>query len=351
MPRFSAQSLRDVAQGIFQAKGFAEADAGTIAKLLVSSNLRGHDSHGFRVIPAYLKRIDEGAIVPSGQVSIEYETPTTAILSGHRTLGHVAASRAVEVVLEKARAMKVSAVGVRELEHVGRIGAYPEMIAEAGMVGLAYVNAQGWGRLVTAFGGVERRLGTNPIAVGLPNPLGAPILLDYATSTVAANKVRLADERGVDSGEGWIVDGEGRPTRAPQDFLNGLGMLLPFGAEHGYKGYALGVMVDILGGVLAGGGSAAAHREHLDNGTFLIAIDPEAFIAKEEYDAQVTGLVKYLRATRPLPGAPAVMIPGEYEEQHRLRREVEGIEIEAGVWEEVAAASTELGVELPESLD
>ena len=350
MPIFSAQALEQVARDVFQAKGFSQQNAATIGRLLVASNLRGHDSHGFRIIPAYLKRISEGGIDPAGEVSIEHETATTAVLNGHRTLGYVAASRAVEVALEKARKMRVSAVGVRDLEHVGRIGAYPEMVAEQGMIGLCFVNAQGWGRLVTPFGGVARRLGTNPVAAGLPNPLGSPILLDFASSTVAANKVRLADERGAETDEGWIVDGEGEPTRQPQDFLNGLGMLLPLGVDHAYKGYALGVMVDILGGIMAGGGSAAAERPYLDNGTFLIVIDPEAFVPREEYEAQVRGLLEYLRATPTRPGDPPVMVPGEYEENTRRRREAEGIAIEDGVWREVSEAAQALDVALPQPM-
>ncbi len=347
MPRFAAQDLREMTGAIFRAVGFPPAEAATIARLLIEANLCGHDSHGFRNVPVYLRRVGEGTIVPGAKVTIVRETPATAILEGNRTLGFVGASRAVELGLAKARKMKVSAVGVRGVDHVGRIGAYPAMIAAEGMIGLCYVNAQGRGRLVAPFGGVERRIGTNPVAAAFPNPPGAPILVDFATSTVAANKIGLAAQRGVETGEGWIVDREGRPTRDPAIFLEALGMLLPFGAGHGYKGYGLAVMVDILGGVLAGSGTAAAERDKLDNGTFLITIDPEAFVAKADYERQVAALAAYLRETPTRPGDEPVMMPGELEERYRKEREAGGIVIEPEIWQEVAARARELNVNVP----
>ena len=350
MPKFSHLDLTDFTGAVFRATGFSEADAHTIAELMVASNLAGHDSHGVRNLPVYLGRIKSGEIAPQGQVTIVHETPTTALLDGHRTLGFVGAARAIEMGMAKAREAKISAVGVNNVDHVGRIGAYPERAAREGLICLAYVNAQSWGRLVTPFGGLQRRVGTNPVAVGLPNPEGPPILLDFATSVVAANKVRLAKERKKETGEGWLLDKEGRPSRDPEAFLDGLGMILPLGGAHGYKGYALAVMVDILAGILAGSGTAASQRDGLDNGTFLITLDPDAFLERDDYDRRVKGLLDYLRGTPTRPGDPPVMVPGDFEERNRQERLTGGIEIEPDVWAAMAAAGQDWGVTAPEAL-
>ncbi len=332
MPRFTPDALRAFSDDVFQAAGFPRDEAALIARLLVAANLRGHETHGVRQIPRYLERIKKGHIVPGAKVTVVRETPTTALLEGNRTLGHVAGTRAVEIGIAKAREMRISAVAVRGLDHLGRVGAYTEMAAAAGMIGLVFASAQGPGRSVAPFGGVAKRLGTNPLGAAFPNPPGDPVLLDFATSTVAANKIRQAFDRGQETGEGWLMDLDGNPTRDPKAFLDGNAIMLPLGGLQGHKGYALAVIVDILGGVLSGGGTADTVQEMANNSSLFITIDPEAFLPRAEYERQVAELVAYLRATLTAPGAPPVMVPGEYEERHQQAREAEGIEIEERVW-------------------
>ncbi len=350
MPVFRKENLEAFTQAVFERSGYGEEEAGLIARLIVRSNLAGHDSHGVRQIPRYLERIRIGHVVPGAPVTVERETAATAVLDGHRALGHVAATRAVELGIAKARETKISVVTVRNLDHVGRAGAYPEMAAEAGMVCLSFVCAQRRGRSVAPHGGIEGRLGTNPLGAAFPNPTGDPILLDFATSVVAANKIRQALDRGMEAGEGWIMDKAGNPTRDPKVFTEGNGAMLPLGGSVGYKGFGLSVLVDLIAGVLSGAGTADSRPEMLNNGTLLITIEPEAFIAKEDYERQVGELAAYLRATATPPGSPPVMLPGEYEQEHRRRREAEGIEIEEPVWRNIRRAVAGLEVTLPESV-
>ena len=348
MPNFAAADLTAMSAAFFHAAGFPQAEADQIAKLLVEANLTGHDTHGVRHLPAYLKRIREGEIVPGARVTVIRETPTTALLDGHTNLGHVAATRAVEIGIEKARAMMVSAVAIRNLEHVGRVGAYPEMAAREGLVNLTFVNAQGRGIQVAPFGGIERRMGTNPFAAAFPNPDGDPILMDMATCAIAANKIRQAADRGHDLAPGVILDGEGRPSVDPAVFLGGAGMLLPVGGPQGHKGFSLGVMVDLFSGILAGSGTAVVqHPTLLNNGTFLITLDPRAFIEEADYNRHLGELAQYLRASKTPPGAMPVMMPGEFEEINRKRRREEGIPIDEPVWDTSCGALRELGVDEP----
>lgn len=350
MPTFTAESLREMSCAFFAAVGFAADEAALIGRLLVEANLTGHDTHGVRHLPRYLERIRKGEIVPGAPVTVIQETPTTALLDGHRTLGHVAATQGVRKGIEMARRMRISAVGVRNLDHVGRVGAYPEMAAREGLVNLTFVNAQGWGIQVAPFGGIERRMGTNPVAMGFPNPGGDPILLDFATCAIAANKIRQAAEHGDEIGPGIILDGDGNPSQNPADFLNGSGMLRPLGGDQGHKGFALGVMVDLFCGVLAGSGTAVMHDQPLNNGIFTITIDPRAFIAEAEYDRQVRELAAYLRASKTPPGADPVMMPGEFEERNRQRRRETGIAVDEPVWSNIREALAEMKVAEPQPM-
>lgn len=352
MPTVQAGPLRALTKDCFQAAGCPPEDAELIARLMVLSNLRGHDSHGVRQMPRYLANIRAGSIVPGAELTVVSDAPAMAILDANRAMGHVAATRAVETAIAKARETRISAVGVRNLDHIGRIGAYPEMAVAEGMIGLCFTATLGPANIVTPFGGVQGRFATNPISAGFPNPLGDPILLDFATSVVAANKIRQAKDRGMEAGEGWMIDAAGNSVRDPQAFIDRKAAMLPLGGERGYKGYGLAVMVEILAGVLTGTGTFATlqDRENTNNVTLLIVIDPAGFVPEAFYGREIRALVEYLHGTAVRPGDPPVMIPGEYEENHQRERERQGIPIEEPVWQTIQAAAASLKVALPAPL-
>jgi uncharacterized oxidoreductase len=351
MPTFSAAVLRPLVAEMFVRVQVPREEAELTARLMIEANLTGHDTHGLRQTPRYVELIEQGLIKAGAPVTVVRETPTTAVLDGHDALGYVAATRATELAIAKARQTHLSAVGVRNLNHVGRVGAYPEMIAAAGFVGIVTVNAQSVrGKLVTPFGGLAARIGTNPFGAGFPNPGGNPVILDFATSAVAANKIRQAHSRGKPAGEGWIVTRDGRPTTDPQRFMDGGAVMLPLGGGQGHKGYALAVMVDLLSGVLAGAGTALHPSADLNNGTFILCIDPEAFLARADYEREVADLLRYLHETPTRPGDPPVQAPGDYEARNRSERQARGIEVEPPVWDSVRACAERLGVAVPAPL-
>lgn len=352
MPRFSAGSLRRACADAFESVGFARRDAQTVARLMVESNLAGHDSHGVRHLPVYVGRVRDGLIDPAGAPRAVSETPATAVVDGGRALGHLAAGFGMALAVEKARATRIAAVAVRNNEHVGRVGAYPEMAAEAGFVGLTFCNAQGRGISIAAHGGVERRIGANPVAAGFPNPDGAPVLLDISTSQIAMNKVRQARDRGVALPEGAMLDEDGAPTTDPGAFMDRAGAALPLGGlAFGHKGFGLAVVGDLLCGVIGGSGSAAnRHETDIDNGTFHIAIDPEAFLSREAYNAELRRLAGHLRSSRPLPGVDRVRMPGDFEAENRAGRAEHGIPVDDAVWEKIRDTLARLNVPPPEPL-
>ena len=343
MPTFAAPDLQRLTEEVFHAVGFPRDEAATIAEIMVQANLVGHDSHGVIHIPGYVGRIRSGHVQPGAPVEVVHETSTTAVLDGHFTMGHVAASKAMQVAIGKAREHAVAAVGVHNLNHIGRIGAYPQMAAEAGMGAIVTASAGGAGKFVAPFLGMQPRLATNPIAMAFPNPAGAPMLLDMATSAAAAGKIRLVMNRGQETGTGWIINKDGQPTRDPADFYAG-GMALPLGGDQGHKGYGLAVMVEVLSGILARTGTAVEDREQLNNGTFMIVIDVAAFLPLEQFHAEMAELVDYLHATTPAPGHERVLVPGEYEARNEAARRRDGIPVEDETWRQICATVEELGI-------
>jgi len=336
MRKFTVEELQMIAREVFHAAGFPLQEAEIIAEVMSKANLVGHDSHGVIQIPRYVDRIQKGEIFPGVPVEVIHETPSTAILDGHSTLGYIAATRAMRLAMEKAQQKEVSSVGVCNLDHIGRVGTYPEMAAEAGMVSIVTCNAAGTWRSVVPFGGREPRFATNPIAIAAPTRRGWPILLDMATSTVAAAKVRIFQNQKKATGDGWIVDKEGKPTNNPGDLFAG-GALLPLGGNQGHKGYGLAFMIEILSGILARSGTAAIQRTQLSNGTFMIVIDINAFLPMEKFLDEIEALIDYMKATPPAPGFSEVLVPGEFEARTAQERRENGIMVDPETWRQILA--------------
>lgn len=348
MPIFKSDYLQACAAAIFSAAGAPIEKAEQVARLLVEANLVGHDSHGIIRVSQYVATIERGEIDPHVGVAIESETDASAVLDGQWGFGQVVMSQATSMAVDKATRCGVAALTVRNANHIGRLGSYVEDIARRGLVGLLFANMHGGGACVVPWGGREGRLGTNPLAAGLPRPDADPIVLDMTTSVVAEGKIRVQRNRGESVPEGWIIDAEGEHTTDPAAFYGPpRGGLLPFGGTAGHKGYGLSVLVEILGGALSGAGCAGSGARN-GNGVLLLVIDIERFVPMEAYLREVGQLVAFIKSSPLSPGFSEIMVPGEIESRERAARS-EGLVIDEQTWAEVAACADRLGVELPTS--
>ena len=212
MPVLQPVPLADYTSRIFQAADTPKITADLVGQSLVSANLAGHDSHGVIRIMQYLRQMDEDELRPHATPEIERETPVMTLFNGHRCFGQLGAKVAMENGIGKARGNAVAVVGLKHSGHVGRLGEWVGLAEEEGLIGLAYANGGRSGGLVAPFGGAERRMGTNPIAVAIPLKDRPAMLLDFATSAVAEGKVRVALNSGKPIPEGWALDKNGEPT-------------------------------------------------------------------------------------------------------------------------------------------
>ena len=259
MPVFTPEYLHKVAYHIYRAKGASEHEADTVATHQVKANLTGHDSHGVIHITEYVDRINRGHIVPGAAFEVEKEAPCTAVINGNWGFGFVVTERAMGMAIEKAKTHGVAAITIHHQSHIGRLGDYPTMALKEGMIGLITADSGAGPKAVAPFGGRARRLGTNPICIGMPSDLEGPVLLDMATSAVAAGKISLARTRRESVPPGWLIDKEGNPTTDPSDYFAG-GAILPVGADQGHKGYGLSFMVEVFSGLLTGLGFGLDRR-------------------------------------------------------------------------------------------
>ena len=345
MPNFTQHQLQKITADIFKAGGVPSDEAAIVAELLVASNLAGHDSHGVIRIPQYIGLIESGLIQPGAPMEIERESPSHALINGNWGFGHVIAQKAMSLAIEKAKSSTISAISVYNCNHIGRIGSYPLMAAEAGMVGITMVNAGGTALYVAPFGGRDGRLATNPIAIATPTRNAHPILLDITSSVVAQGKIRVAVNRGDSVPLGWLINNEGEPTSDPQDLMKTPpGALLPLGGIVGHKGYALGLMIDILGGALSGAGCSGSGNTRLQNGVLMIALDIANFTTLDDFYDHVDGLVAHVKDAPTAPGFEEILTPGEIEArqtEHRLR---DGIPIDDETWRQIQETATQVGL-------
>ena len=345
MPNFTQNQLQKIATDIFEAGGVPSDEAEIIGELLVASNLAGHDSHGVLRIPQYIGLIESGLIQPGAPMEIERESASHALINGNWGFGHVIAQKAMSLAIEKAKSSTISAISVYNCNHIGRIGSYPMMAAETDMVGITMVNAGGTALYVAPFGGRDGRLATNPIAIATPTREGHPILLDITSSVVAQGKIRVAVNRGESVPLGWLINNEGEPTQDPRDLIEAPhGALLPLGGIAGHKGYALGLMIDILGGALSGAGCSGSGNTRLQNGVLMIALDIANFTPLDDFYDHVDGLVAHVKASPTAPGFDEILTPGEIEARQTERRLREGIPVDDETWRQIQETATQVGL-------
>jgi len=341
MQQFTAAQLKRAAGAIFNAAGAPQDIADFVAGSLVLSNLMGHDSHGVIRVPRYVEQIREGQLKPAARPETVKETPTTATVSGRWGFGQVAARYGAEVAIRKAKEAHVAVVCLVELNHIGRLGEYSAMMAEQGIVGMLVTG--GWRPPIAGvapFGGAGRALGTNPYSFAVPTAKRDMVLVDFATSVLAEGKLQVARAKGTPLPAGVILDKNGNPSTNAEDFYAG-GVILPVG---GHKGYALSLMADLLGATLPG--AEARGHDWNQTGTFMLAIDVEAFRPLAEFTAAVDHRLGEIKDVPPAPGFKEVLIPGEPEMRSKAEREKSGIPLPEATWNAIVATGQKLGLDV-----
>jgi uncharacterized oxidoreductase len=339
----SAERLTAVVARACERMGAAPRDARRVATLLVRSNLAGYDSHGVYRLGQYHEWWRQGLLRPEAQPVIAAETPNAVQVDGRRAFGQVAATFATRVAIETARRRAVAVVTLRNSNHVGRLSDHAEDIQAAGLIGLLMASDSGAGQVVAPWGGMDGRLSTNPIAVGIPGGTDGGIVFDFSTSAAAHGKIRQLLLKGESLPAGWLLDAEGRPTQDPAAaFQEPRGVLLP---AAGHRGFALSLAGEVLAGILSGGGCAGPSPGPEEmNSVFILALDVAPFLPLEEFGRKVDGLAAHMKTARPVPGGAPVRIPGERGRAELCARARAGMSLPDSAWAQLEAVFTDLGM-------
>ena len=350
MLRFKADQLRGMSASMFRRVGVPAADAELVADHLVEAGLLGHDTHSVLRLPQYVEMVRSGTVQPGAELKLLADTRYTARVSGGWNFGPVTATAAMRLAIDKAREGAMSVVTVRDCNHVARLGRFAALAADERMVGLLMANGHGGDLAVAPFGGMARRLPTNPLSAAIPTGREWPVLLDMTTSAVSGGDLRLLRNLGRPAPEGALVDAEGRSTEEVERYYGPpAGAILPLGfPQTGHKGFGLGLIVDLLSGTLSGAGCSEETPERSGNALFVVALRVEAFAVWEDFTAEVEGLIERLKSCPPAAGFKEVMLPGEHAHRQYLRRSREGLVVDEAAWGQIGQLAAELDVELPE---
>lgn len=346
MPLIPSAKLTGMAERVFAAAGSAEEEAAIVAGHLVEANLKGHDSHGVGMIPSYLRNLAAGKAAVNQPGRVVSDQGSMIVYDGERGWGQIVARNATLLGIERAKRDGVAVVALRNAHHIGRIGAYGEMCAGAGLVSIHFVNITDQRSAVAPWRGRDGRFGTNPLCVALPGPApDRPIISDMATSRIAMGKVRVARNKGEKIAPDTLLDDSGEPTTDPNVmYRRPRGALLTFG-EH--KGYALAFICEMLAGAVTGSGTMRPERqdaESVTNGMLTVVIDPGRLVDRQWMLDEIAAMASYITGSPPRRPDEPVLIPGDPERLNRERRLRDGVPIDEETWREIVAAARTVNV-------
>jgi LDH2 family malate/lactate/ureidoglycolate dehydrogenase len=312
---FQPETLSRAVFDLCQASGSPQAEAELVSTRLLKADLTGHPSHGIIRIPMYMMMLRYDLIKPGVTPEFIHDNGPTALINGNRSYGQVGAERAMAVAIEKGLEHGIAGVGVTNLAHIGRLADYANSASRANCLALVFTSCGGVSSLVAPFEGLARRMATNPMALGIPSDREYPVVMDMATSVFAEGKLRVMLAAGTSAPEKALLDKDGNPTTNPADFYAG-GALLPLGGVQGYKGYLLNFLVEVLAGLLTGGGYAGGNEKApFNNCTLMIVIDVQKFRELPLFKSELESMIKFLKDT-PVAEGKEVLYPGEKEFRH-----------------------------------
>jgi uncharacterized oxidoreductase len=350
VPTLPAETLFSFARSLFVAAGVPADEAEIVSRSLVGANLAGHDSHGVIRIIQYHGAMADGRLKPGAALTVLRETPALLAADGNWGLGQVQAHRLLERLIVKARTVGLAAGTLKHGGHIGRLGEFAEAATGQRMAFLATVNNHGFGRGVAPPGGVESRIGTNPLCLGVPTH-DEPVVLDIGTSVCAEGKVRVAFNKGEQIPEGWLLDARGQPTRDPGVlYRDPRGTILPLGGPQAYKGFGIGLLLDMLVGGLSGAPCSRPEIGPLSaNAVFFAVFDIDHFAGAEHFLREVSNLAANVRNCPRVEGVSAITLPGDPERRERERRRAAGITLDDGTWGQLMELAQRLKVAVPVS--
>ena len=343
MPTLTPHALKAVTHLIARRMGSEDGEAEQVADHLVRANLAGHDSHGVGMLPTYVRLLHAGLLVPNQTSETVLDAGALLVIDARRGYGQRMAADAVRRAITRAKEVGACVLALRNSSHIGRIGTYAELASAEGCAFTAFVNVADHHDVQATWGAAEPRLGTNPFCAAVPGADGPAVMLDMATTTIAAGKARVAYNKGVPVADGCLIDADGNPTNDPTGFIRDhTGALRAFGT---HKGSGLAVMCEIMASAVAGGqGAFHEAKGGVLNSMLATVIDLSKLGDAGKIALDIQAVKAHVKSARPAPGFDDVLTPGEPERRYSAKRMADGIEVDETTWRDIRAAAETLGI-------
>jgi len=350
VPNLAPSILSSFATDLLAAGGMTAEEAAIVGPSLANANTCGYSSHGVMRIPFYLDMLKVGDVKSNVELTAIEEGASTFVGDANWGIGRVQCGRLLDHLVPKAKQYGNAIGTLRNSGHIGRLGEYCEIAAnEHGLVSMLMVNTHGAARRVAPPGGIAPRLGTNPIAIGVPRG-NAPLILDFSTSVTAEGKVRVKSIAGESIPEGWIIDSDGNPSTNPDDlYTDPPGTILPMGGDQSYKGFGLSLMIDIFSGALSAG--LCARETPLTpkgNCVFLMVIDPARLGGVEAFQREVNQISDFVKSCPTRDPNGEILLPGDPERKTVAANTANGIAIDDENWSKLTELAQSLSVDIPQ---
>lgn len=339
--RVAAEMLQIAVSAMFQRCGMSLPNANLLAETLVIADLRGVHSHGVLRVPDYVHKLREGGVDPVGEPRAIRDGGAIVVVDGGNSMGQIGGTFAMRQAIERAKTTGIAAAAVCGSNHCGAMAYYAMMALAENMIGIATTNAL---PTMAPWGGMDRILGINPLAVAIPTGEELPIILDMAFSGSSHGKIRIYHQKGLPIPPDWAFDADGQPTTDAAQALNGL--MQPIG---GYKGTGLALIMGILSTLLSGasygtelGNMVDGSKAGLD-GHFFMTLKVAAFEDLQNFKRRMDGIIRQIRNSRPAPGVERVYAPGHLEAETEERYRREGIPLNAATLQGIVQTAVQLG--------
>lgn len=345
--RVAGDDLRALVVNLLKAYACSDAAAACAATVFVEADLRGTGGQGIDYLPYILDNLKAGNIDPRAEPSVRHDAQAVALVDGHRGLGQPAAVLASRLAAKKAKRFGAAVVGVTNSTDIFMIGYYADLIAAEGLVGIVFTSGP---PLVHPHGGIERMLSTNPMAFAFPTDREAPVISDVSTSALSSWRVRQAAYHGERMAPGGGIDRNGIPTTDARAIR--AGAISPLGA---HKGFALGLSVAVMSGLLTGsqvGPDLGGWQDEGPIGYFghtFIAIDPKALNPGADFPQAVGGYIDRIKRSKKAPGVREILIPGERSARARKEYLRDGVPVLKATWKIIVDIAGDLGVAMPKA--
>ena len=345
---YQASEIEACVAKIFCADGSPKSEAASIARHLCSANLAGHESHGLLRVPLYLQWRQEGRVRYAAQPEVIKDAGAWVWIDGNGGFGQRIGEFVVDFGVERSRELGTSIVLLKGSGHLGRLGGWAERAAKQGIVSMHFLNSPGrQGIQVAPAGGREARMAPNPLAIGVPQAGGPPLVLDMTASVIPEGKIKAALNAGNQLPPDAVLDHAGQVTRDPRAFYGPpRGALLP---AAGHKGSGLCFMIDLLAGALTGGGISHPDMNGNGNNMLSIYIDPKHVVGSAQFENWAAELAVWVRSSAPLSQQDdaQVLAPGDREAALTLQREHDGLPIDDETKNQLTEIADRFGVAFP----